>query len=407
MDTSIFLYIINIGLTFTLCVVHFFFTKKDFAANRMLTLFLLCIFYVSILLVMFSSRWILEVPHFYRTGNIFIYMMFPAAYLYTKKILNQEGWQSKDLLHFLPTLLYIIDFSPFFSLSAAEKVLILQEDYAKESLYAYSQSWLFPTNFHFFFRAVLAFGYLFFMAKLWVENFYNDSDFRRENRSLMQWLAVLILLLTIEVTPSLLIMIFGIPINLIASSNILSYGITVCFSLFLLFKPEIIYGVKGLWVSRGERQNLAEKVDMATQMEDVKGEALAEVPSSRKVYIKEEVVNNIEEAIEVVLMERKSFLNQGYSLANLSADTGYPTYQLSTFLNKHIGMNFSEYINNHRIHYLVKMLKEEDSWQRFTLQALGEQVGFSNRFSFLSAFKRVVGENPSTYLKTLKKFNGN
>lgn len=372
----------------------------------MLSLFLLCSFYVSILLVLFTTKWILQVPHFYRTGNIFIYIMFPAAYLYTRKMLNQEDWDGKDLVHFIPSLLYFIDFVPFFSLTAAQKVLSLQEDYAKESLYAYSQSWLFPTHFHFIFRAVLACGYLFLMAKLWVQNFYNDGDFRRENKSFMQWLGVLILLLTIDITPALIIMIFNIPINLIATSNILSYGITVCFSIFLLFKPEIIYGVKGLWVRPAPNQdNVSNKADMTTQMQHRKGDEWVSEPSTRKIYVKEEVVDKIGKAMEVALMERKSFLNQGYSLSDLSIDTGYPTYQLSAFINHHLGMNFNEYINNHRVQYLLKMLKEDDSWQRFTLQALGEQVGFSNRFSFLTAFKKVIGENPSTYLKTYKKSN--
>jgi AraC-like DNA-binding protein len=331
-------------------------------------------------------------------------MLFPAAYLYTRKMLNQEDWDWKDLLHLIPALLYIIDFIPFFSLPAAEKVLILQEDYAKESLYAFSQSWLFPTHFHSIFRAVLACGYLILMAKLWVQNFYNDGDFRRENKSFMQWLAVLILLLLIEITPVLMVAIFNFPINLIATRNILAYGITVCFSIFLLFKPEIIYGVKGLWVRPAQDQdNVSTKADMTTQMQHGQGNEFIAEPSSTKVYVKEEVIGKIGKSMEVALLERKSFLNHGYSLSDLSTDTGYPSYQLSAFINHHLGMNFNEYINHHRVQYLLKMLKEDDSWQRFTLQALGEQVGFSNRFTFLTAFKKVIGENPSTYLKTIKK----
>jgi len=314
--------------------------------------------------------------------------------------------QAKDLIHFIPALLYIFDFAPLFALSGAEKVRILKEDYSKGTLYSFSQSWVFPGFFHFYFRAILAFGYLFFMAKLWVNHFYNDSDFRKENKSLMQWTAVLILLLTIEITPSLIMLIFRIPINVVRTSNILSYGITACFTLFLIFKPEILYGVKGLWVNKEKDHDpAAPLMNMVVESSGTGNDLTETLAAPKKVYLKEEVVNKIGAAIENVLMERKSFLTQGYSLPDLSADTGYSTHQLSAFLNNHLGVNFNEYVNNHRVKFLLEMLNRDDSWQRFTLQALGEQVGFSNRFSFLSAFKKVTGENPSNYLRGLRKKN--
>jgi YesN/AraC family two-component response regulator len=65
-------------------------------------------------------------------------------------------------------------------------------------------------------------------------------------------------------------------------------------------------------------------------------------------------------------------------------------------------MNFNEYINSYRINYLLEKLKENQDLQKFTLEALGQMVGFSNRYTFLNAFKKVTGETPSSYLKNRK-----
>jgi YesN/AraC family two-component response regulator len=72
-------------------------------------------------------------------------------------------------------------------------------------------------------------------------------------------------------------------------------------------------------------------------------------------------------------------------------------------MNNHIGMNFNEYINGLRVKYLLSQFEVNKDWERFTLEALGEQVGFSNRFSFLKAFKKETGDTPSAYLQALRK----
>ena len=63
-------------------------------------------------------------------------------------------------------------------------------------------------------------------------------------------------------------------------------------------------------------------------------------------------------------------------------------------------MNFNEYINHQRITYLLGQLTENPEWRLFTLEALGQKVGFNNRYTFLNAFKKVTGETPSVYLKS-------
>lgn len=403
MDPWNFLLIINIGFIAIIFLIHLKFTRKDFAANRLFSFFLFSIGYTSFILLLFSTKWILKVPHFARTGNLALYMIYPSAYLYTIKILKQEGWKKTDLLHLIPVMLYVVDFMPYFLWDSDQKRLKLLADFAKDNVYIIRESWLFPSYFHFVFRSFISVFYVGLLARLWTETFYRDEnvEFRAENRSLMQWTFVLILLLLIGIMPSVIVYLFQIELNLGNLLNSSIYFITLCFALFLFFRPEIIYGVKGIWVPdvpAGSPDRQETKI-VAQVPERTGSEGLTQ---QKKIYLREDVVEMIGEKIRSYLTGEQAFLKTGFSISDLSDAVGHPVHQISAYLNSHLGVNFNEYINSYRINYLLEKLKENQDWQKFTLEALGQKAGFSNRFTFLNAFKKVTGETPSLYLKNRK-----
>jgi AraC-like DNA-binding protein len=398
-----YLLIINIGFIAIIFLIHFKFTRKDFAANRLFSFFLFCIGYTSFTLLLFSTKWILEVPHFARTGTLVLYLIYPSAYLYTRKLLKQESWKWSDLIHLLPAFIYTIDLLPYFLLDGDQKRLKLLADFASGKVYITTDSWLFSPYFHFAVRSFISMFYVVLLTILWVKNFYGDENavFRKENRYLAQWTFVLTLLLLIGITPSLIVFLFKIELDLATLLNSSLYFITICFALFLFFRPEIIYGVKGIWVDEDPQKGTSTTGQEVLEQSVLKApEVVAEVP--KKVYLREDVVEMIGRRIETYLNDEQSFLTSGFSISDLSAAVGHPVHQISAYLNSHLGMNFNEYINSYRINYLLHMLKENPDWSKYTLEALGQKVGFSNRYTFLNAFKKVTGETPSAYLKARK-----
>jgi AraC-like DNA-binding protein len=395
------LHIVNIGFISVIFLIHLRFGKRELAANRMFSIFLASLAYASFALLLFTTRWILEVPHFARTGSLVLYLVYPAAYLYVKKILKQEGWKRSDLLHLIPAFIYLVDFTPYYLSSGAEKKIQLLSDFESNNLYIVRKSWLFPDHFHFLFRSVLALMYSLFMSKLWVDNFYlNENDeFRRENRSLMQWTFLLTLTLILAIIPSFVVFLFEIPIDLGKMLNSSIYFTTIFFAIFLFFKPEILYGVRGLWVAPDLSVNAGEVSPPSEETADSDEGEPAEQP--RKLYIREEVVVRLGEGVERFMEEGKPYLRSSFSINELSAAVGFPVHQISAYLNTHLGMNFNEYINKHRIEHLLTGLQKNPEWKQFTLEALAGKVGFNNRYTFLNAFKRVTGETPSAYLRTM------
>lgn len=65
-------------------------------------------------------------------------------------------------------------------------------------------------------------------------------------------------------------------------------------------------------------------------------------------------------------------------------------------------MNFSEYLNFHRVEKVKELLASADA-QKYTLVTLAEDAGFSSKSSFNATFKKVVGITPSAYRKQSQK----
>ena len=109
----------------------------------------------------------------------------------------------------------------------------------------------------------------------------------------------------------------------------------------------------------------------------------------------------IDTIVKEVLIEKKPYLQQRYSLKDLAVDTNIPLHQLSAFINKYWGKNFNDFINEFRVVYCKeKILAEEYKYKK--LEAIAEESGFNNRNTFAIAFKKVIGLKPSEFLRNLK-----
>ncbi|MFI8379813.1 helix-turn-helix domain-containing protein [Leeuwenhoekiella sp. NPDC079379] len=115
------------------------------------------------------------------------------------------------------------------------------------------------------------------------------------------------------------------------------------------------------------------------------------------------------EEIKIVLLrrlqnfeDRQQYLDAELSLFSLAKDLNTNSAYLSRVINETKKMNFSSYINELRIEYLIKKLADDTQLQYYKIQALGEEVGFKRAYSFSKAFEKKVGEKPSSYLRQLR-----
>jgi AraC-like DNA-binding protein len=123
--------------------------------------------------------------------------------------------------------------------------------------------------------------------------------------------------------------------------------------------------------------------------------------SQRHTLLTEEKVQQIGEVVSRLLLEKKPFLQQRYSLKDLSEDTQIPLHQLSAYINKYCGKNFNDFINEYRVYYCKEKILNQECRSK-KLEAVAEESGFNNRNTFAIAFKKVTGVNPSEFLKSVK-----
>ncbi|MGH1383158.1 helix-turn-helix domain-containing protein [Kordia sp.] len=115
-----------------------------------------------------------------------------------------------------------------------------------------------------------------------------------------------------------------------------------------------------------------------------------------------------DKTVDEILLKLKNleaqefYLNPKYNLYATAKKIETNTTYLSTILNTHKKMTFTEYLNNLRIQYTLTRLEEDKKFRMYTIKAIAKEVGYKSHGSFSRAFKAKTGENPSTYLKKIR-----
>jgi len=94
----------------------------------------------------------------------------------------------------------------------------------------------------------------------------------------------------------------------------------------------------------------------------------------------------------------KPYLQQDCKLETIAARINISMHLLSHLLNVHMKINFTDFVNEYRCRHACTLLADIAT-SNLTMEAIGQQCGFSSRTNFYSAFKKVHGTTP-TRLKT-------
>ncbi len=93
------------------------------------------------------------------------------------------------------------------------------------------------------------------------------------------------------------------------------------------------------------------------------------------------------------------FLNSDFSLLFVSKALKINRTYISKTINESKGVSFKKYLAKLRIDHLIELLESEPKYRKYSINALGEEIGYTNASSFTRIFKNEVGCSPSEYLK--------
>lgn len=118
-------------------------------------------------------------------------------------------------------------------------------------------------------------------------------------------------------------------------------------------------------------------------------------PSYKNSSLSEETKQIIQQKIVFLFEQENVYLSPELSMDTLSDHLKIPKYQITEVLNTNIGMNFFQYVNFYRVEAVKKMLT--DPKNKFSVEAIGYECGFSSKSSFYTVFKSMTGKTPVSY----------
>lgn len=97
-------------------------------------------------------------------------------------------------------------------------------------------------------------------------------------------------------------------------------------------------------------------------------------------------------------MEKEQLFKRISRLAELAdhlhTSPRYLSYVISTYYQK----SFNDYVNTYRIHYVMDAIAHK-AYEKFTLEAIGQDAGFASRSTFFKVFKKHTGISPAQFIK--------
>jgi AraC-like DNA-binding protein len=109
------------------------------------------------------------------------------------------------------------------------------------------------------------------------------------------------------------------------------------------------------------------------------------------------------EAVEARLSQLMSgdealYLEPALTIGQVAKRSGYPEYLVSVVINRRFGCTFWDYVNRLRIDAARRRLA--DAGDARTILDIAYACGFTSKSTFNAAFKRQIGETPSSYRKS-------
>ncbi len=109
-----------------------------------------------------------------------------------------------------------------------------------------------------------------------------------------------------------------------------------------------------------------------------------------------EDMERLKKQLDQIMIDKKPYLNNRLLKAELAQILGVNNPELARILNENIGMNFFEYVNYYRIREFI-LLAKTDKAKQLTFFGLAQESGFNSKTTFNKSFKKLMGISPSTY----------
>ena len=110
----------------------------------------------------------------------------------------------------------------------------------------------------------------------------------------------------------------------------------------------------------------------------------------------------ITERIFKLFEDSEEYLATDFNLNKLAELVGSNYKNVSQVVNENFKKNFNTLLNEYRIKEACRRMGDLTHYGNYTIEAIGESVGFGSRSTFISTFKKITGLTPSEYQRQVR-----
>lgn len=285
-----------------------------------------------------------------------------TVYLFTRSSLLNKRFSSRDLLHYVPALIYSILIVFMFVLPSNQEI---RDRYKDGGLYEHVLAFI-------GFALIFNIGYWIASVKIFVRfnrELSDELSYVVKTKFFRNFLIAIGFCLLFWVTFYIISM-FGFEMIERDARNYIwtSIALIILFITFYTMREPELFKVRELISGKKYTQSRLSTEDLHT----------------------------LKAKLDQLMEEKKPYLNRNLMKADLAEMLGVNNPEVARLLNESIGMNFFEYVNYHRIREFVELAKT-DRAKNLTFFGLAQEAGFNSKTTFNKSFKKLMGTSPREY----------
>ncbi len=133
------------------------------------------------------------------------------------------------------------------------------------------------------------------------------------------------------------------------------------------------------------------------------------IPEMRQKYQSSSLANDdkaiLQSRISNIFENTEEIYEEDFNMQKLAKLVGSNYKNVSQVINELMGKNFNQLLNEHRIQEACRRFNNPAVYGNYTVEAIGNSVGYSSRSTFVTQFKMVTGLTPSEFQKMSKNIH--
>lgn len=351
----------------------------------------------------FLTNYEYYLPHTLYVSATFSFLYGPIIFFYFKRILQKYSFKWMDIIHFLPTILFIIAMFPIYQLTREEKLSLIINN---ERPFMEIISLL---------KVISLSIYSFLLIRLFLKSKRVQNGFSKKERVWQRNIIVFV---------SLYIISYGVYISLINDSAIrgLFFHLQVIlmsllvlyisYNSFISLNIPTVSVVNNDTILEEQTEEVIIKTELLSKSDDLIRDTKIEVGSPqialsnqsnktkskyKKSNLTVDVSDNLKKDLLRLLEVDKIYRQNDLTLPKLAEALDTTRNITSQIINESFGLNFFELLNKYRIQEAKHIL---NSREYINIIDVAYEVGYNNKVTFNKSFKKFNNVTPSEYLQS-------